>query len=303
MSLAYPGGRAPVPNVTTNRCSMPRPPRGVATDSNTSGGDDARPIMSVAAAARSRLAPASWYIDSASPRSVNASSAATTSEITACRALFSAGPKVGWPAPIGAGIGGDDGSRRLGLHLRQLPAVGDQSFRAGLRRVVDRVHLQRVLAAELEHDPVDLDPADARRIVDAPLEQVAEQRPELLAVAHALRDRERAANRRRRQAGRERGERAARRAAVRAPRGAQHSRGARLAWRRRHHEAAARRSVTVPSGMVSDAGTAVTCAALDAANGSPRADLVPALASPASRRAARWRARSPTRRNGATRSR
>ena len=43
---------------------MPRPPRGVAADSNTSGGAAARPIMSVAAAARSRFAPASWNIDS-----------------------------------------------------------------------------------------------------------------------------------------------------------------------------------------------------------------------------------------------
>ena len=28
--LAYPAGRAPVPKVTTSRCSIPRPPRGVA---------------------------------------------------------------------------------------------------------------------------------------------------------------------------------------------------------------------------------------------------------------------------------
>ena len=171
----------------------------------------------------------------------------------------------------------DDSSRRFGFQLRQLPPVGDEPLRARLRRVVDRVHLERVLPAKLEHHPVDLDPVDARGVVDAALEQVSEQRPELLAVAHALGDRERSTHRGRRQARRERRERSARRAAVRAPRRAQHSRGARLSRRRRHHEAAAGRigHGSFRNGVGRRHGGELP--ALDAANGSPRADLVPAL--------------------------
>ena len=82
---------------------MPRPPRGVAADSNTSGGAAARPTMSVAAAARSRFAPASWNIDSERPRSASASSVATTASTTACSAFFSGVPNSGAPAPVGAG--------------------------------------------------------------------------------------------------------------------------------------------------------------------------------------------------------
>ena len=204
VSLAYPAGRAPVPKVTISRCSIPRPPRGVAADSNTSGGDVARLIMSVAAAARSRFAPASWYIDSASPRSAKASSAATTSAITDCNAFFSAVPKVGWPAPVGAGIAATTAPGVLVSTCASFHPSATSRCCAGLRRVVDGVNLERILSAKLEHHPVDLDPVDARRVVDAALQQISEQRAELLAVAHALGDGERATHCGRGQAGRER---------------------------------------------------------------------------------------------------
>ena len=80
----------------------------------------------------------------------------------------------------------DDRSWRFGLQLRQLPPVGDEPLGARLRRIVDRVHLERILPAKLEHHPVDLDSVDAGGVVDAALQQVSKQCPELLAVAHAL---------------------------------------------------------------------------------------------------------------------
>ena len=96
VSVAYPAGRWLSRNVITRRCSIPRPPRGVAIDSKASGGAVARPAMSSAAAARSKFAPASWYIDSASPRSANASRVVNRSPIAACSAARSAADSAGW---------------------------------------------------------------------------------------------------------------------------------------------------------------------------------------------------------------
>ena len=70
--------------------------------------------------------------------------------------------------------------------------------------------------------------------MDAALQHVAEQRAELLAVAHAVSELERTAQRARRQADRERRLRAPVCAAVGAPCGAQHAGRARLARRGRH---------------------------------------------------------------------
>ena len=275
--LANPGGRVPVPKVTISRCSIPRPPRGVAgrfehverrrrsADHVCRGGGalEVRPGQLIHRLGEPEIRKRVKRRDDVGDHRL--------------QRVFLGRAEARLAGAGRRGNRRDDRSRRPGFHLRELPSVGDEPLRAGLRRVVDRIHLERILPAKLEHHPVDLDPVDARRVVDAALQQVSEQRTELLAVAHALRDGERSAQGGRGQACRERGERTARCAAVRAPRGAQHSRGTRLSRRRGHDEAAARRigHRSFRNGSGRRHGSELP--ALDAANGSPRADLVPAL--------------------------
>ena len=266
MSVAYPAGRSLAAErddqplldpaaAARRRRGLERVRRGAA-----------RPIMSVAAAARSRLAPASWYIDSARPevgerverrdrprRSPPAGRAARPDR------------QAGWPGRYRD----RRRPRRPGSSISACasfqPSATERSA-AGLRRVVDRVDLQRVLAAQLEDDPVDLDAAGPRSVVDAALQLVAEQRPELLAVAHAV-ARGSAPGGRRSTPGRWRTARVA-------PPAARRGRATRRAGRRRCSRAAAtaparsrrrRGSVTVPSGTASDAGHRGYVAPLDAA--------------------------------------
>ena len=161
---------------------MPWPPRGVAATSKASGGTAPLPIMSVAAEARAKLEPASCCTDSASPRSVSPSRApisATTAAVIALRQESASSPDG--TSVITASTTGAEVLHRV---LGDPPAV-DHLPLARQAGVLGRRDRQRVAPPQLEDGPVDLG-ARTRGVVQGPLELVAEQRAELLPVAHAV---------------------------------------------------------------------------------------------------------------------